>query len=392
MSGKTGEFGTVPKKLRIFQVISARANSSIAANRTWYRNLYEPLIEMGHEVVLFPADEGELAMERRDKELCADFSQKLLDKYQQKHTRKPFDLFFAYLKEGMVESGVIERIGKTGVPTCNFSCNNTHQFYLVEQLSPQFNYNLHSEKDAGDKFLKIGANPVWWPMASNPTYFRPENHKRTIDISFVGGNYGIRSRYINYLLQKGVNVHAYGPGWQGGAKTPFRSAAKRYLYIMQSLCSRQIKDQARASAKLADHDLRRLVGKLFPSNVHPPVSDTELISLYSKSKINLGVLDVHDDHDPISGVLRHLHLREFEAPMCGALYCTGYSEELAEMFEPDKEVLTYLDEGELLDKVKYYLKHNDEGESIRIAGRRRALRDHTYQRRFNQLFEKIGLS
>jgi len=385
------DFVTMDRKLRIFQVISAKANSRIAANLTWYRNLYEPLIEMGHEVVLFPADEGELAMERRDKELCADFSQKLLDKYLQKHTRKPFDLFFAYLKEGMVEPGAIKKIGKIGVPTCNFSCNNTHQFYLVEQLSPQFDYNLHSEKAARDKFLKIGANPVWWPMASNPTYFKPENHKRTIDVSFVGGNYGLRARYIKCLLQKGINVQAYGPGWQGGAKTPFRSVAKRYLYSIQSLFSSHVKDQARASAKLADHDIRRLVSKQFPSNVHPPVSDSELISLYSKSKISLGFLDVYDNHDPISGVLRHLHLREFEAPMCGALYCTGYSEELAEMFEPGKEVLTYQDEGELLDKVRYYLRHENEGEKIRIAGRQRSLKDHTYQRRFDQLFEKIGL-
>ena len=379
------------KKLHIFQVISAKANSGIAGNLTWYRNLYEPLVEMGHGVVLFSADEGELAMARKDKKLRASFSQKLLDKYQQEHTRKPFDLFFAYLKEGMVEPGVIKEIRKTGVPTCNFSCNNTHQFYLVEQLSPQFDYNLHSEKDAREKFLKIGANPLWWPMASNPKYFKPENHKRTMDVSFVGGNYGLRSRYINYLLQKGVNAHAYGPGWQGGAKTPFRSAAKRYLYIMQSLFSRQIKDQACASAKLADHDLRRSVSKLFPLNVHPPVSDAELISLYSKSKISLGILEVYDNHDPSSGVLRHLHLRDFEAPMCGALYCTGHTEELAEMFEPDEEILTYRDEGELLDKVKYYLKHEGEGENIRITGRQRALKDHSYQRRFDQLFEKIGL-
>lgn len=379
------------KKLRIFQVISAKANSSIASNRTWYRNLYEPLIEMGHEVVLFPADEGELAMTRKDKRLQANFSQRLLDKYQQEHAKKPVDLFFAYLKEGMIEPGVIKGIGKAGVPTCNFSCNNTHQFYLVEQLSPQFDYNLHSEKAAREKFLKIGANPLWWPMASNPKYFKPENHERTIDVSFVGGNYGLRARYIKYLLQKGVNAHAYGPSWQGGAKTPFRSVAKRYLYIMQSLFSRQIKDQARASAKLADHDLRRSLSKLFPSNVHPPVSDAELISLYSKSKISLGILEVYDNHDPSSGVLRHLHLRDFEAPMCGALYCTGYTEELAEMFEPGEEILTYRDEGEMLDKVKYYLKHEDEGENIRLAGRQRALKDHTYQRRFDQLFEKIGL-
>jgi spore maturation protein CgeB len=379
------------KKLRIFQVISAKANSGIDGNLTWYRNLYEPLIEMGHEVVLFPAYDGELAMARKDRKLRACFSQRLLDKFQKEHARKPFDLFFAYLKEGMVELGAIKEIGKIGVPTCNFSCNNIHQFYLVEQLSLQFDYNLYSEKAAREKFMKIGANSLWWPMASNPKYFKPENHERTIDVSFVGGNYGPRVRYIKYLLQNGINAYAYGPGWQRGAKTPFRSAVKRYLYIMQSLFSRQIKDQARASSKLAEHDLRRLTSNQFPSNVHPPVSDSELISLYSKSKISLGFLDVYDNHDPSSVVLRHLHLREFEAPMCGALYCTGYSEELAENFEPGKEVLTYHNEGELLDKVTYYLQHESEGDAIRIAGHLRALKDHTYQRRFEQLFRKIGL-
>jgi spore maturation protein CgeB len=341
--------------------------------------------------VLFHTDEGKRAMQRRDATGRAVFSQKLLETFRREHARKPFDLFFAYLMDGMVEVGAIMEIRKTGVLTCNFSCNNAHQFYLVDELSPYFDYSLHSEKDARTSFLKIGANPLWWPMASNPKYFRPENHERSIDVSFVGGNYGVRSRYICYLLQKGVNVHVYGPGWRGGAKTPFRSAAKRYLYIMQSLFSRQMKDQVRASAKLADHDLRRLVSKLFPSHVHPPVTDAELISLYSKSKISLGILEVYDNHDPSSGVLRHIHLREFEAPMCGALYCTGYSEELAEMFEPDEEVLTYRDEGELLDKVKYYLRHEDEAEKIRFAGRQRALRDHTYQRRFEQLFGEIGL-
>jgi spore maturation protein CgeB len=77
--------------------------------------------------------------------------------------------------------------------------------------------------------------------------------------------------------------------------------------------------------------------------------------------------------------------------MCGALHCTNYSEELAEMFEPGKEVLTYHDEGELLDRVKYYLKREDEAKNIRIAGRRRALRDHTYHRRFEQVFREIKL-
>lgn len=66
-------------------------------------------------------------------------------------------------------------------------------------------------------------------------------------------------------------------------------------------------------------------------------------------------------------------------------------DELAEMFKPEKEVLTYRNQHELLDKVRYYLAHQKQAEQVRQAGHTRALRGHTYQRRFTQLFEQIGL-
>ncbi len=77
--------------------------------------------------------------------------------------------------------------------------------------------------------------------------------------------------------------------------------------------------------------------------------------------------------------------------MSGALYCTGYTEELAEFYEPDREVLIYRNQHELLDKVRYYLAHPAEAEKVRQAGYLRALRDHTYHRRFQQLFKELGL-
>jgi hypothetical protein len=381
----------MPEPYRIFQIISGSANNLVPQNRTWYRNLHEPLVEMGHDVFLFSADQGEWAMTRKDGKLRAAFSQRLFETYQREHRRRPFDLVFAYLKEGMVEPGAIKEIGRTGTPTCNFSCNNTHQFHLVERLSPLFDFSLHSEKDAREKFVRVGAHPVWWPMASNPKYFKPQRVQKTVDVSFVGANYGLRARYVLALLRAAVDVHVYGPGWQGGSRTRLRSFLKRYVLLAQSLWAPGVEAQTRASARLADHDLSRLVSKRFPSRVHPSVSDDELIRLYSKSQISLGCLEVYDRHDPSRGVLRHLHLREFEAPMCGALYCTGYSDELAEMFEPEQEVVTYRNEGELLSKVRYYLNHEAEGERIRRAARQRALRDHTYERRFHQLFRQIGL-
>jgi spore maturation protein CgeB len=55
-------------------------------------------------------------------------------------------------------------------------------------------------------------------------------------------------------------------------------------------------------------------------------------------------------------------------------------------------VLVYRDQHELLDKVRYFLAHPAQAEQVRLAGRKRALAEHTYHIRFRKLFETIGLS
>jgi spore maturation protein CgeB len=328
---------------------------------------------------------------RNDAQYRARFSEELENSFLQAHKQKPFDLFFSYLMDGMVNPGVIDKIRKMGVPTCNFSCNNIHQFYLIDELSPHFDYNLHSEKDVGEKFLKIGANPIWWPMASNPKYFKPVDEPHNIEASFVGGNYALRAKYVSFLLHNRIDVHAYGPGWASGSSSSVRSMLKHYYYLFSAITSFSASTQYSASARLVDHDLKRQLSDSYPNNVHLPVPDEKLIALYSQSKISLGFLEVYNHHDPSQPVTQHLHLREFEAPMCGALYCTGYTDELAEMFEPDKEVVTYRNQYELLDKVRYYLSHPAQAEQVRQAGRKRALAEHTYHARFQKLFKTLGL-
>jgi spore maturation protein CgeB len=379
--------------MRIFQVYQSTGNGAVPGSRTWYRNFHETLVHMGHEAFLLPANDGILARSSRNHKKREKFSIKLLSTFLREHAERPFDLFFAYLTDGMVEPAVIDEIRKTGVPTCNFSCNNTHQFHLMREISRLFDYSLHSEKDARDKFLAVDARPLWWPMASNPAYFRPVQVPRTIPVSFVGANYAIRARYIAHLLENGVSVNAYGPGWRWGARTQTRSLAKRYLYLLKAFLALSPERQAAASGALFDHDLVRQLTRRFPGNLHPPVSDEELVALYSKSHLSLGFLEVYGKDNRVGGpLLRHLHLRDFEAPMCGALFVTGYLDELSEHFEPDKEVVVYRNADELLDKVRYHLSHPDEAEKIRRAGHLRALRDHTYQRRFEALFKEIGIA
>jgi hypothetical protein len=106
----------------------------------------------------------------------------------------------------------------------------------------------------------------------------------------------------------------------------------------------------------------------YDENLHPPGSDEEMVRKYSESRISLGFLEVFDRHDPSAITKQYVHLREFEAPMSGALYCTGFCEELTEFYEPDKEVIIYRNEYELLNKVRYYLSHPAEAEQVRQAG------------------------
>jgi hypothetical protein len=146
-----------------------------------------------------------------------------------------------------------------------------------------------------------------------------------------------------------------------------------------------------SSALLNEHDHMLALRATFGEHFHAPITDEQLLALYSRSRMTLGVLEVHDLNDPSKPLRKHLHLRDFEAPMAGALYCTGYVDELAEMFEPDEEVIVYRDEPELVEKVAYYLSHPEQADRVRKAGRARALRDHTYHQRFRSLFAEIGI-
>ncbi len=383
---------TMNRPLRILQTIAASTNDAVPHNSVWMRNLHDPLLQLGHDVVLVPAEDGRRAMAAKDASARARFSDTVLTSFKREHAKRPFDLFFGYLMDGMIEPAAIDEIRRAGVPTCNFSCNNVHQFDLVDGLSPHFDFNLHSERDVGDKFRRIGATPLWWPMASNPGFAHPVHVQRRLGASFVGGNYGLRADYALHLLDNGMDLHLYGPGWTlSGSVARARRRLRRDLTMGAALFAPSLATQAVLTARAARIDLSRRLAAAYPGNVHQPVPDDEVIRLYSSSNVSLGFLEVFDHHDPSRPTLQHLHLREFEAPMSGALYLTNYSDELAEMFEPDKEVLVWHDRHELLEKTRHYVEHPEAGDRIRMAGRERALACHTYERRFQQLFSEIGL-
>ena len=79
------------------------------------------------------------------------------------------------------------------------------------------------------------------------------------------------------------------------------------------------------------------------------------------------------------------NMRLFEATGMGSLLLTDYKDNLNEMFVIDKEVITYKSKEEASDKASYYLRNQDQLKKIALAGQKRTLKDHTYEKRMGEL-------
>jgi hypothetical protein len=83
--------------------------------------------------------------------------------------------------------------------------------------------------------------------------------------------------------------------------------------------------------------------------------------------------------------------RLFESTGRGGFTIFPYIKGIEDMFEIDKEIVTYNygDFKELEDKIRYYLQNGEEREKIRSAGHNRAKKDHTYVNRWSEILRII---
>ncbi len=81
------------------------------------------------------------------------------------------------------------------------------------------------------------------------------------------------------------------------------------------------------------------------------------------------------------------NLRLFETTGIGSFLLTDNLPGVEELFEPGKEIETYSDLDECIEKIRYYLLNEEEREKIAKAGHKRTLNDHTYGKRIEKLFE-----
>ena len=81
-------------------------------------------------------------------------------------------------------------------------------------------------------------------------------------------------------------------------------------------------------------------------------------------------------------------MRTFEIPACGAFLLAERTDEHLELFEEGKEMVCFSSPEEMVDKIRYYLKHNEERQRITEAGYRRVTTGkHTYHDRLVKILK-----
>lgn len=265
----------------------------------------------------------------------------LLRTVQDWAAERPFDVVFTYLSGEQLSPETLEKLRGLGAPMVNLALNDKETFVGkirnehatgARDICRHFDLCWTSTIDALEKYVVEGATPFYLPEGANPDIHRPYDEDKVYDVSFVGQCYGNRPEIIGRLREAGIRVEAFGPGWPSG-----------------------------------------------------PLTTEEMVRTWSRSRINLG----------FGGVLGHketycLKGRDFEVPMSGGLYLTEHHKELTPFYDVGCEIVTYTGLNDLLEKIRWLLSDPDQAEIIRRAGRVRALREHTWEMRFDRVFRILG--
>ena len=378
------------KRLKIFLVLDGRA-TGVKGSSIWTKNFYDTFLDLGHDVTLmsvvdFIAKQGIKPSSPKAKEFL---STELPIVFKKQNEQKKFDMFFSYLHNGQIFPSAFHEIKKVGVFTVNYT-TNYHQFPMYEEIAKIVDLNIYASKIAQQAFDNVAAQSYYMPFAANPTYYKPISHKENKAV-FIGSTYGVRPYYFWRVLQNEIDIQLYGPGWNT-SNSSVKKAIKNKYHTYRSVFALN-DERLDLLNKQTNYEIIKKLNKSYPENIHEHLSDEDYFKKLASSAISVNFNESRFNGDFLNHrVLLGCNLRDFENTMSGTFSLTQYSDELPRFFEEGIEVVSFKNEYELVDKIKYYLEHDLEREKIALAGYQRAFKEHTWKNRFEHFFNSINFN
>ncbi len=218
-------------------------------------------------------------------------------------------------------------------------------FFMISKYDYIFFQDPYAVNRLRDQYNK--QNVFYLPECCNPKYHKKTNltlddiSKYSCDISTYGNPHNYRSFFFRELMNNNYKIKIWGhqPSiWQNDTLT-------KSIYMGEYLIN-----ENKAKSVLA-------------------------------AKINLNTL--------VPAGIIGLNARAFEIAGIGGFQLIHWREGLKELFEDGKELVSFNNFSELLEKIEYYLPKDKLRKQIAIAGQKRAYKDHTYTNRLLKIFNKV---
>jgi spore maturation protein CgeB len=246
---------------------------------------------------------------------------------------RPDAAFFVLFKDDFVEAAVDE-VRRLGCITLNWFADDHWRFEpFTRRWAPRFSWAITTDRASVARYHEHGIiNVIRSQWGVNHRLYRPLERPRRFDVTFIGQPHGDRRGILRALRRAGLMVEAWGYGWPRGK-----------------------------------------------------LSTRQAVEVINESAVNLNLSKA------VTGGIDQIKGRDFEVPACRSLLVTQRVEALDEYFVPGSEVVVYDGFDDLMAKIRWALAHPAEADRVREEGYRRVLREHTYERRFTQIFRQAGL-
>ncbi len=309
-----------------------------------YRNVYESLADLFEPVVLFDfvALSKEMPREAMNRRLLTQVAKE-----------RPDWVVIVPFKDELIPEMLGELRGCT-VTTGYFfddpwrvAFTQTWAKYLTYFTTSDVN-GLARHNDAGFR------NVIFSPFGYNDRlYHKLEQVDRKYDVTFVGQYHPYRAWVLGRLRRAGIPVAAWGTRW-------------------------------RTTRQLSHEEMVRVFNQ---SAINLNLSNTvswDLRYLLSSPKGIYDTLRSQKTHEMIKG-------RHFEICGCGGFQLSYYVEGIERAYEIGEEIAIYNDVEDLVRKIRYYLRHQEEREEIAARGYKRSLLEHRMEQRMLALAQASGV-
>lgn len=293
-----------------------------------YASFLPGLRRLGHQVHFFES------LSRKPYDDFSRLNQALLKRVEETSP----DVLFCVLMHYEVWIETIRAIRNNGAWVVNWSTDDSWKYRMFSKLiGSEFDLFVTTYPQMIDRYHRDGINSVCLSQwaANGDTLFPPLPASACrYPVSFVGAAYGKRRAMVERLHHEGIEVACFGHGWPEG-----------------------------------------------------PVETKRMAEIIRESQVSLNFSD--GAHGRSDAAIRQIKARMFEVPGYGGCLLTEEAPNLDQYFHIGEEVLTFEGTDEMVAQVKSLLSCPERRDAIARRGFDRVRRDHTYERRFDELLQEL---